>query len=69
MMATLLQEPSWRSFLTVEEPVTEASLEAMGFDVRRLGFYAWLVEAGKEPLVDAGTPVLVPRREHVSLAH
>ncbi len=68
-MATLIQEPSWRSFLTVEEPITEASLEAMGFDVRRLEFYAWLVAKGKEPLVDAGTAILVPRREHAPLTN
>ena len=68
-MATLMQQPSWRSFLTVEEPVAEARLAAMGFDVRRLRFYAWLVATGREPLVEPDTALCVPRREHPPVTH
>jgi hypothetical protein len=41
---------------------TEESLAAMGFDVHRLSFYAWLVAQGKEPLVEDGFRLSIPGR-------
>jgi hypothetical protein len=60
MMPSAIQEPVWRPFAFAEQP-SQASLEAMGFDVRRLGFYAWLVTHGREPLLDGEIRISTPR--------
>ena len=61
MPSTLEPPIFWRAYALNDEKPTEESLQAMGFDVHRLGFYAWLVAHGKEPLVDHALH-LSPRR-------
>ena len=50
MTPTVLQRFVSTPWSGIEERPTEETLRAMGFDVNRLGFYAWLVTHGKEPL-------------------
>ncbi len=45
----------WLMVIEPDEPVTPANLEAMGFDLRQLSFYAWLVAHGREPRVPAAS--------------
>ncbi|HVA23432.1 MAG TPA: hypothetical protein VMW62_03490 [Chloroflexota bacterium] len=62
MTSTVSQRPvPGGPFLPENRPIAELSLLAMGFNIRRLGFYAWLVEHGKEPLVEDGQRIAIPR--------
>ncbi len=57
MPSALQPHPTyWRPLDVMAQP-TEQDLQAMGFDVRRLGFYAWLVAHGREPNLDEDAPV------------
>lgn len=61
MLSTILQPYSQGQGNARESDVSELALASMGFDVRHLRFYAWLVEHGREPVVDDSTPLSIRR--------
>ena len=67
-MPSVISESVFRPLIFEPEQPTEADLEAMGFDVRHLGFYVWLVRHGIEPTMDGDTRPSVSRFGHLAVS-
>lgn len=64
-MASVVEQPAyWRALKVANQSLNEGSLQAMGFDVKRLGFYAWLVAHGREPQLEPGARLSAARHSN-----